>query len=174
MIKAIRFGAIPPNGKSINFIKLSSDDNEYFSWCLKAYGVNDAYESIPEHCFEDGVSAFEFVDELPLCGSIDLLKSLACRINKPAYLLIGDKVGEGRDGEPLIRIDSFEPIEIDQDKLIEYITEQLKWLYPNHTEDTTAGTDRILSFYGCRHYYNGYRFIYDEEVEEAKEWEKYR
>ena len=34
MIKAIRFGAVPPNGKSINFIMLLSDYNEYFSWCL--------------------------------------------------------------------------------------------------------------------------------------------
>ncbi|MBF1146876.1 MAG: hypothetical protein HXL87_01610 [[Eubacterium] sulci] len=174
MIKTIRFGAIPPNGKSINFIKLSLDDNEYFSWCLKAYGINDAYECIPEDCFESGVSAFEFVDGLPLCNNINLLRSLACRIDEQAYLLVGDKVGEGRDGEPLIRIDSFEPIEINRDKLIEYITGKLKGLYPNHMKDNRAGTDRISSSYGCRHYYNGYRFIYNEEIEEAKEWEKYR
>lgn len=171
--KYIRFGEIPPNGKSIDFIKLSSDDNEYFSWCLKNYGVNDAYKSIPEHCFEDGVSAFEFVDDLPLCGSIDLLKSLACRINDPAYLLVGDKVGEGRDCEPLIKINSFEPIAIDSKELIEYITNQLKSMYPNHIEDD-AGTKSIQSSYGCRYYYNGYRFIYNEEIEAAKEWEKWK
>ena len=161
-IEALRFGEIPPNGKSINFMKLSLDRNSDFSWALKAYGIEEAYKFVPERCFEEGVAAFEIKNGMPLCNNIDLLKSLAVRVGDPIYMLTGEKVGVGRDGEPLVKVHNFKKIDIERNKLINYITEQLMAMFPNFEKYKTsdeATTDRIYPLEGCYYHYNGYRFV---------------
>lgn len=168
LIEALRFGEIPPNGKSINFMKLSLDKNSDFSWALDNYGIEAAYAEVPDKCFEKGVSAFEIDNDMPSCNNIDLLKSLSCRVGCPIYILSGEKVGVGRDGEPLVKVEKFKKISIDQKKLVDYITKQLMTMFPNFEKyksstDDEVSTDRIYPFKGCYYHYNGYRFVDDEK-----------
>ena len=107
MKKYLRFGEIPPNEKSINWIMASLDASHDFSYSLE---LGDTYEEayrfagIKEEWLEDGVSVFEFKD-----GSLvfnDNLKAdyeyRVAHIEK-SYIVTGDEVGRGKSGEPLLK-----------------------------------------------------------------------
>lgn len=72
MQRYIRFGEVPENEKSINYF-----ENDY----------------------EIGVSVF---DENLSLSNLRLISSLAVRIGQKAYIVEGEEVGIGNDGEPLI------------------------------------------------------------------------
>ncbi|MEX1550468.1 hypothetical protein [Enterococcus sp. 5B7_DIV0075] len=72
----LRFGIIPDDERSYNYIS-------------KGY--------------EDGVSVFEMRNEKPVLSSLQLLDSYSGRNNMQAFLVTGDRVGTGHDGEPLLK-----------------------------------------------------------------------
>lgn len=49
MKKYIRFGEIPPNERSVNFIKMTLDQVDAFSWAIGAMSAEEAYaEYVPK------------------------------------------------------------------------------------------------------------------------------
>lgn len=104
MKKYLRFGIIPKCGKSIDFIKLSLDDNSDFSYLLGVGAIEDAYDCIPEKCFEKGVSVFELDEEgSPILDTEELINDYNFRIERGdvGMIVTGEEVGRGRSGEPL-------------------------------------------------------------------------
>lgn len=105
MKKYLRFGEIPPNEKSINFIKLSLNDNSDFSYFLSLGLISEAYACIPADCFEMGVSVFEIdKNNNPVLENEALKKDYNLRVNRGevAFYVEGRRVGTGHSGEPLI------------------------------------------------------------------------
>lgn len=126
-MKFLRLGEIPPNKKSINFLKLTFAQNEDFSFDLEMGCVDSAFNSIPEDAFEEGLSVFKInEDEMPILENIQLIDSFLQRLESATYIVYGDIVGTGNDGEPLINVNSFEKIEINKYKAIEYVINVLK------------------------------------------------
>lgn len=123
MKKYLRFGEIPQNGKSINFLKLSFRQSEDFSWFLKNGDIDGAYAELPKECFEKGLSVFEMgKDGLPALKNLMQISSLLSRIDAPIYEVSGEEVGRGNDGEPLIEIAQIEKRrKISVDKLCEHV-----------------------------------------------------
>lgn len=99
----LRFGKIPKNGKSINFMKMTFQQSEDFSYCLENFGYEKAAEEVPEECFEQGLSVFKMgKNGLPVIETIQQVRSLLARLNEPAFEVTGKEVGAGQDEEPLI------------------------------------------------------------------------
>lgn len=104
MKKYLRFGEIPKNERSINFLKMNFSQKDDFSWYKEMFGMNEAMKHVPEKALENGVSVFEMgKDGLPVLHNMRECNSLACRIGYKIYEVTGDEVGEGNDGEPLIK-----------------------------------------------------------------------
>ena len=123
-MKAIRFGEIPNSGKSLNYLKLTADQRSdvsemdhanleseirYFIENVNSWKRVD-YDSL----WECGVSVFEEENGLPVIRNERQSKSLKNRIGDTIYLVEGERVGTGEDGEPLINITSATKIEIDK------------------------------------------------------------
>ena len=127
MKKYLRFGEIPENGKSINFMRMRNYQREDFSWDLRAVGADAAYAKLPEKVFEEGVSVFELNENgLPKLDNMILVIALASRIGDSIYEVTGDEVGRGNDDEPLIRnIQIIKKRRIKNAKLRRYILEFL-------------------------------------------------
>lgn len=101
----LRFGEIPKNEKSINFIK-SSGDVELFSCDFEYPGENK------QIVYENGVSVFEIDQKtlLPVLNTLPLCLSFSTRITTNAYIIDAEQVGNGNDNEPLVRnIESLKP-----------------------------------------------------------------
>lgn len=102
-MKCIRFGEIPENEKSINWLKISLSDREYLSELAKI-DINQLYEEAENlNCLEDGVSVFELSESGIVLDNFQLLKDFASRYTEKYYIVSGDKVGTGNDGEPLLK-----------------------------------------------------------------------
>lgn len=126
----IRFGAIPESGKSVNFMKLNFAQAEEFAQDLKFYGYESAIRGIPGEALESGVSCFLADSEnLPILENVKQANSLAIRIGASAYMVSGEIVGTGEDGEPLVDVSSAEKIEISKETLIGVILSFLKKSY---------------------------------------------
>lgn len=105
MKKYLRFGEIPQEERSIDFIRLSLDNNSDFSYFLSVGDIDAAYRCIPEDCFEKGVSVFELdEDGDPVLNNEKLKSDYSLRVERGDKVLYvtGEEVGRGRSGEPLI------------------------------------------------------------------------
>lgn len=153
MKKYIRFGEIPPNEKSINFIKLSFDDNSYFTYSIDHGDISVAYECVPADAFEPGVSVFDcHSDFLPVLPNLRQVRSLLGRINQICYVVTGDQVSTGQDGEPLIRhVKIVKKIEIEKKAILDYVLEILLKHFENSTFDESLIVDdlNIYEFAKC-------------------------
>lgn len=150
MGKYLRFGKIPVNGKSINFLKMSNQEVEDFSDCLKMGDIDQAFEYIPKDAYESGLSVFEIGSEgLPLIESMRQIISLSVRLEEPKFIVTGEKVGQGNDSEPLINVKSVKPIEIDKRKLINLIQNTLKSNFSivKYNKNEDFGTNEVHCFY---------------------------
>ena len=104
MKKYLRFGEIPKNERSINFLKMNFSQKDDFTWYKETHGIDEAMQHVPEKALENGVSVFEMgKDGMPILHNMRECNSLACRIGYKIYQVTGDEVGHGNDGEPLIR-----------------------------------------------------------------------
>lgn len=103
----LRFGEIPENERSINWMKVKFDDQRDFEWALESHSFEDALGMIRnlEDVLESGLSVFEIDQNYnPVLSNEKLQKSYNSRLGKKKmYLVDGDVVGTGQDGEPLIR-----------------------------------------------------------------------
>lgn len=123
-MKAIRFGEIPNSGKSLNYLKLTADQRSDVSEMDHANleseiryfieNVNSWKRVDYDGLWECGVSVFEEENGLPVIRNERQSKSLKNRIGDTIYLVEGERVGTGEDGEPLINITSATKIEIDK------------------------------------------------------------
>lgn len=126
-MKAIRFGEIPNSGKSLNYLKLTADQRSdvsemdhanleseirYFIENVNSWKRVD-YDSL----WECGVSVFEESNGLPVIRNTQQARSLKNRIGYAIYIVEGERVGTGEDGEPLLRINTATQITIDNSVL---------------------------------------------------------
>lgn len=79
MKKYFRFGDIPVDGKSYNYLTKTK---------------------------EKGVSAFELIEGIPFLWNLQLIDSFCSRLNSEpiSFFVTGEEVGRGNDGEPLLKI----------------------------------------------------------------------
>lgn len=105
-MRYLRFGEIPENEKSINWYKVSLDDQRDFSWALENYGYKDALRQIRnlDEVMEKGVSVFELNENNQPVLNTESLKNTYNSYNdsRKMYIVVGDEIGRGVDGEPLI------------------------------------------------------------------------
>lgn len=115
MKKYIRFGEIPDCERSLNYLKINFDQQEDIRWSDKQ--PFDAAKWCKKNCnswknvdiesiFEPGVSVFDMdEDGNPVLDNEALSSSWSVREEqeKPCYIVTGDVVGTGQDGEPLLK-----------------------------------------------------------------------
>ena len=120
----LRYGELSPNGRSINFLNLNISQNKDFAYDLENYGIEKAYENIPEKAFESGISVFEMdEDGLPYLPHLQMIHSLLSRLDHPVYEVSGIECGRGMDSEPLLKDVKIEKRRrIKTEKIIDKIT----------------------------------------------------
>lgn len=115
MKKYIRFGEIPDCERSLNYLKINFDQQEDIRWSDKQ--PFDAAKWCKKNCnswknvdiesiFEPGVSVFDMDENgKPVLNNEALSSSWNVRKEqkKPCYIVTGDVVGIGQDGEPLLK-----------------------------------------------------------------------
>lgn len=151
MKKYLRFGEIPECGKSINFFKLTNEENEDFTYGLDCGDVKQAFSSIPEYAYEDGLSVFDVDDKgMPILANLQLVSSLLIRIDKVAYIVTGEEIQKGNDGEPLIKLEEVECVkEFDKNVLIDYVLSVLQSNFKNqkYNAEENYGSNELFNFY---------------------------
>ncbi len=105
----IRYGEIPENEKSVNFIKMKFVENEDFTYFMECGDSREvawrhASKRPFENVLEEGVSVFEAIGETPKADTEKLQRTLSALEDehRPVYLVDGKQIGIGQDGEPLI------------------------------------------------------------------------
>lgn len=156
----LRFGEIPKNEKSINFLKLTFDEIDEFQDYVNMLGYNEAIENIPEYALEDGVSCFS-LDETgkPILNNMRLLKSFCLRINKEkAYIINAEQTGIGNDGEPLVKnIKITEMLPPSTEDMAKVVVDILKANFTNAKYDKKADD---LKLYHLYHFYDEEQYYY--------------
>lgn len=130
----LRFGKVPEKGRSINFFKLTFDQSEDFNFFVSTgYTSEEAIEALKldDSVFEAGVSAFEIDGNGDIVlTNVMLLNAICKRIsnnNEDTYIIEGDKVGIGNDGEALVgNITSVQRYDVDKEHMSDYIFETMK------------------------------------------------
>lgn len=102
-MKFLRFGEIPKGERSINFFKMTNEQNDNYTYAFDNYGYYEALELVPEYAFESGVSCFALDGLKPVLDSLALLRSFCARIKDDCYIIEAEQVGTGNDGEPLVK-----------------------------------------------------------------------
>lgn len=156
-----RCGEIPPDEKSLNFTRLNFEDRTLLTSgaergkspleMFKSYKKNTCcFSNVSEsEVFENGVSVFRESHGLPVLENIDQVFSLSYRLNNNFYIVSGEEVGKGQDGEPLIINCQPQPAEVTRAKLLKVIRKTLQ----NNFEkcegrfDTIKSDGRVYRFY---------------------------
>lgn len=149
MKKFLRLGEIPKNGKSVNFLKMTNDQVDNFSFCAEMGDMEQAYEYVPVDAFEPGLSVFRISqDGFPVIENMRQVFSMCARLEESMYFVTGEEIGEGNDGEPLINVESMEPIVSIKEWLSDNIQVTLRRNFLNASYDKTAdlGNDEIHVF----------------------------
>lgn len=160
----LRFGEIPKNEKSINFLKLTFDEIDEFKDYVNMLGYAEAIENIPEYALEDGVSCFS-LDETgkPILNNMRLLKSFCIRINEEkAYIIDAEQIGIGNDGEPLVKnIKITEILPPSTEDMVKKVMDILKANFANIESDGEA-YDLSLHYFHTEtldfYVFNGWKF----------------
>lgn len=175
--KYIRFGEIPKSGKSVNFIKMSFDESANFNYEIEQGNIDEAYNLVPSDALEDGVSVFDCNGDsfLPVLSSLRLVKSLLARLDSAIYLVEGEEVGRGQDGEPLIRsVTIVKKRRIKKETLLDLVLEVLLKSFENASFDASKEVDSCQIYeFGGRQRINkktGERVSEYEEVANPAEW----
>lgn len=148
-MKYLRFGEIPQNGKSINFFKMTNQQNEDFTFALKMRDLEEAYENVPDDAYEAGLSVFKIdANGLPEIKNMRLIVSLCARLDEPVYIVTGKEIGLGNDKEPLVLCESVEPVEIEKEKLLKQVLDSLKTGFKNHSfkAEDNFGSNQVFEF----------------------------
>ena len=76
--KYIRLGEIPTDGRSVNFLKMTSSQKDAFHYA--EIGGADTRADIPEECKEGGLSVFVTgKDSIPVFENLRQVSSFCCR-----------------------------------------------------------------------------------------------
>lgn len=168
MAKFLRFGKIPEKGKSINFFKLTLDQCDDFNFFVSTGYTSEeaaAELKLDNSVFEKGVSAFEVDDGgNVVLTNVMLIRSLCEHIKgkEEAYIIEGDKVGIGNDGEALVgKITDVREHNIDigcvSDYIFEVMQKNFKYSKGKRKRDNLFFSD-FHSDGTCRWRYNGVDF----------------
>ena len=136
MMKHIRFGKIPKDGKSVNYFKLSFEQQD-----------NLEYEEYPEEAKEIWLSVFNMENNLPILENLQLVSTLHDRVKHgyTAYIVTGNKVADGNDGEPLLsNVKILEEYQYTKDEMFKYIISVLIEKYQNHSGEYIDAESRIF------------------------------
>jgi hypothetical protein len=104
---------------TVNNSFIGKTNANVFSNVVKKVRTLD-YDSL----WEAGVSVFEESNGLPIIKNEEQARSLKNRIGYAIYIVEGERVGTGEDGEPLLRIETATQINIDN-SVLESIVEVL-------------------------------------------------
>ena len=164
MKKYIRFGNIPKNEKSINFLKMTLDQVADFSDIEKIAGYDAALEVVPAEAFENGVSVFETDGNGdPVLNNIELIKDFCERLSYTAFVVTGKEVGKGQGGEPLITgIEILNDYKADPQTIINEMKKRFKNYIFNKSETLTTD-GKMHSFFDSKtgkiyYTFNGWTF----------------
>lgn len=161
MKQYVRFGYIPKSGRSLNYLKLTGNQRETISDLISdgrtpEESVSFACENFrdfkgikPDDLFEDGISVFNATpDGKPIIENRTQAESLANRIGQNIFLLTGEEVGTGQDGEPLISNISGRQILISDEILQDVIIDFLKSTHETMSgeKDHESNQTKIYSF----------------------------
>lgn len=164
MKKYLRFGKIPKRGKSINFFKMTNEENENFTYALEIGEIEQAFEMVPEDAYEAGLSVFDVNDNgMPELPNLQLVSSLLARINDVAYIVSGEEITRGNDGEPLITFDKIEYKKtLDKKEMLDYVISVMKSNFENYVYNEKENHDSNQVFYfnvnGGEWCFNGWTF----------------
>ena len=160
----MRFGKIPPSGKSINFFKMTNEENENFTYALEIGEIEQAFEMVPEDAFETGLSVFDVNDNgMPELPNMQLITSLLGRLDDTVYIVSGEEIERGNDGEPLIVFDKIECEKaIDKKEMLDYVITLLKSNFENYEyiEEENYNSNQVFYFNvnGGEWCFNGWTF----------------
>ena len=150
MKKFLRFGKIPSSGKSINFFKMTNEENENFTYNLEIGEIEQAFEMVPEYAYEAGLSVFDVSDNgMPYLPNMQLITSLLGRLDDTAYIVSGQEIERGNDGEPLIVFDKIEcEKNIDKKEMMDYVISILKskFDYFEYNEEENYNSNQVFYF----------------------------
>ena len=150
-MRYLRFGEIPKNGKSVNFLKLTSSQNEDLTYACEFGSYEEALAELPEEAFEAGLSVFE-IDEngMPKLNNLQLVSSMLARLDATVYGVSREEVGAGNDEEPLVKVEKVDKKRrISRDNLINHAISTLCKNFKNaefggNSDDSDC---RLHSFY---------------------------
>lgn len=150
-MKYLRFGEVPVFGKSVNFLKLTIEQNEDFTYRCENSSYGEACAELPADAFEVGLSVFE-IDEngMPRLDSLQLVSSMLVRLDAKIYEVTGEQVGTGNDGEPLVKVNEIkENTTLNKESLIKHAISTLCKNFKNaeYNRQTSSSDYRIRSFY---------------------------
>ena len=132
-MKYVRFGEIPKNGKSINFLKMTFQQLDDFKLFMDDGKMEKAFSIVPEVAWECGISAFK-ADEnnMPVLENLQQVSSLLSRLDCNAYILEGEQIGTGNDAEPLVKLSGeAEKIELNEEALVALVLDFLHSRFQN-------------------------------------------
>ena len=157
----LRFGNAPAEGKSINFLKLTTEQRqdvmdmvsdgstpEEAVKFLKA-NLNSWANVNVDELYEEGLSVFVAdKDGLPKLENLQQARSMASRIDKPLYSVQGTQIGTGQDGEPLLKKYKMTNMSVQKSALQNKILSSLKnnYLETSGKFDKNGDPHQILSF----------------------------
>lgn len=102
-MKYLRFGEIPASGKSINFLKMTYEQQAEYTYFAENGDYDHAFEIVPEDAFEAGLSVFEKgKNGMPVLPNLQSVTTLLARLDCVIWEVSGDEIARGNDGEPLI------------------------------------------------------------------------
>lgn len=154
MKRYLRFGEIPKNGNSINFLKLTFDQQEDFNFNIKTGDYERAISCVPSDAYEKGTSVFEMDNNgMPVLSNLHLVTSLLSRIDYPVYEVSGEIVGTGNDLDPIISdIQIIKRRRMDKKKLIDHVLYTMisNFRFVEYTESNNNERNQIFKF--CKEY----------------------
>lgn len=138
----LRFGNIPKNEKSINFLKIPFSKSEDFTFLLKNGDTEKAFSIIPDEALESGVSVFQMDENrMPVLSSLRLVTALLSRLGEPIFEVEGTEVNHGNDAEPLIQnITVLKRRRVTKEKLLDLALTTLLQNFKNATYDPNRNT----------------------------------
>ena len=151
----IRFGEIPDNGKSVNYLKMTFSQNQNFTDALDnglsyldalKYAVGE--DNIDDY-LESGISVFKMdSDGLPKLENLEQIRSLISRLNTNIYSVNGTQVGNGQDNEPTVSVISSTKLSITKTALVNKIEKVLAQNYSTviQGDGDTATDNKIFTF----------------------------
>ena len=178
MEKYLRFGEIPKNEKSINFMKLNFQQQEDFSYFRKNNDIEKALELIPGDAFEDGISVFEMDENgMPILNNLNLIKSFLSRFQKEkAFEVSGAVAGFGIDNEPLLKnVEVLKNRRLNKEKCIMHVLKILISNFKYCEKVKNASDDLVVYEFVTREKINvvtGEKVHYLSDVANPNEWVK--